>query len=153
MDKFVFKSTGVEVGIQRISPLLIIEVQKRNPAPEPPMNEVDYGDGRKVMEPNPADPQYVRRLQEHSQVVEMKIRRLLIRLGVVYTLTEEDRAKVARVLEMWQEVFQDQLNQSMTELELFISYVAMGSAEDFEAFTEAVLSRSTPTPKSNTGGN
>ena len=83
MHTYTFPDTGITVKIRKVSPLLLNEIQRKNQPPKPPMNEVKYGDETRL-EPNPADPEYQKAVQQHELDLELKLRRALLRLGVFY---------------------------------------------------------------------
>lgn len=143
-NKHTFQDTGITVSIRKVSPLLLNELRRRNPEPQPPKNLVDYGDGKKVLEENRADPDYMAALDKHAQELELKMRMLLIRWGVVYELTAQDLEQVKQLKEFWQTEYQQELEG--TDLEVFISYIAIGTVEDLEELTNAIMRRSQPTP-------
>lgn len=144
MNSFTFPDTGVTVSIRKVSPLLISEIQRKNPTPKPPLNKVMYGDDTRYEE-NPADPDYIKALEDHGTKLEQAIRRALIRFGVVYELTAEDVRRVNELREFWQTDEGEQLVGS--DMEVFISYLAIGTFEDLNDLVEAVTRRSQPTEK------
>jgi len=79
-----------------------IEMQMRKlyPTPAPPMNEVDYGDGKKL-EPNYSDPDYERQLQEYQAFIAVKMLDGMIDLGVEI---EVDQLKLDRVAESMERI-------------------------------------------------
>lgn len=143
MQEFTFQDTGVTVRIRKVSPLLVAELQKRFPAPKPPLNRVMIGDETRL-EANEADPDYQATLQEYQLMLELKMRRLLIRFGVEYTLTAEDLEKVDSLRAYWK--IENEVELPESDLEAFISYVAIGTPEDLQDLTEAIMRRSQPTP-------
>ena len=70
------------------------QARKQHPAPKPPMNDVDYGDGRKVLEPNAADPDYALAMQEYQVIIGYAAPEGMIELAVEI---EVDAAELARV--------------------------------------------------------
>jgi len=70
-----------------------IEMRKKHAAPPPPMNEVDYGDGKKL-EPNYSDPEYEQAVQRYQALISSKVFEATIELGVEI---EVDAAKLERV--------------------------------------------------------
>lgn len=139
---FTFKDTGITVSIRKVSPLLLSEIQRRHPTPKPPKNKVEM-DGVITYEDNYADPDYNKQLQEHAVRLEFAMRRSLIRLGVYYELTAEDTRQVNDLREFWKESNGEELEG--TDLEVFISYIAIGTVEDLTELTEAITRRSLPT--------
>lgn len=82
-----FTQAAIEIGIR-----------KAFPPPPPPLNDVDYGDGKIKQEPNPSDPDYlqaVRRWQaEHST-------RMFAAIIDLAAEIEVDTAALERVKEMF----------------------------------------------------
>lgn len=144
--EFTFKDSGRTVQIRKVSFLLLPELrkayEKQNPPPAPPMQEVKYGD-RTEQEANYADPDYARRLEKYNdtarQVVEEQARHLYAQRGVQ---CEVDAAAVTELRE--------QLHDSGTELDpddkfVYLWYLCVGSPEDYDEFTDALLRRNQPT--------
>lgn len=75
-----------------------IQARKKLPPPQPPMNEVDYGDGKKVREPNAADPDYVQALQRYQMELSFLMFDALIELGVEIEVDQEALERVKRPL-------------------------------------------------------
>lgn len=142
MKEFTFKDTGVTVMIRKVSPLLAFELRKRNPAPKPPKNKVEL-DGKTVYEENLADPDYEKAQAEYEQRIEELTRRLIIRRGVVHTLTESQKAEVDELKAYWLDETGEVLVGS--DLDIFISYVAIGTDSDLGDLIDEILKRSQPT--------
>ena len=70
-----------------------IQMRKLHPAPAAPLNEVDYGDGKRL-EPNTSDPDYVQALREHQAVISSKVFEATIELGIEVDI---DQAALDRV--------------------------------------------------------
>lgn len=75
-----------------------IEMRKQHPAPEPPMNEVDYGDGKKL-EPNYGDPAYEQALRMHQMLISSKVMEATIELGVEIEVDQVALDRVRLVME------------------------------------------------------
>jgi hypothetical protein len=140
---YKFKDTGVEVSIRKVSPLLGAEIQRAFPAPTPPLQEVDYGDGVKKMEPNPSDPTFIEELRKYSNFLEEKTRSLIIKRGVVIELTDEQKSDVAELRKQWKDDFGVELQGD--DKYIFVSYIAVGTDSDLEELLQAILRRSRPT--------
>lgn len=136
-------SSGLTVGIKRVSPLLMLALRRENPEPTPPMQEVTYGDDKKVLEANPADPKYIADLKAYEQAMEEKYRRLIILRGVNYVLNEDQKNEVRELRNFWLESYGKTLSGS--DFEVFIAYLAIQSDSDFTNLFNAVTSRSQPT--------
>lgn len=143
IDKFVFKDTGVVVGIRHVSPLLLIKLRERYPAPKPPMQEVVYGD-EKVMEPNSAHPDFITAQTEYDQAMERRSRELLISRGVVIEWTDEKNTELEELKGWWAETYQEPFVPTNQTFD-YVSYIAIGSDSDLEDLVNALIRRSQPT--------
>lgn len=141
---FTFQDTGVTVLIRKVSPLLAMELQRVFPPPDPPMNKVDFGDGESRMEPNEADPAYLKQLQDYNQDFELKIRRMLIKRGVIVEITDTIKAQVQELREFWQEEYGIDFPEADDKL-AYIWYIAVGTDQDLKELLQAIMRRSQPT--------
>lgn len=144
VEPFTFKDTGITVGIRKVSPLLLLKIRDRYPAPKPPLQEVDYGDGKKRLEPNPTHPDYLEAQQAYEQAMELRARTLLIQRGVVLEWTEENKAALQELKDYWQKENGEPFPVE-DDLVAFVSYVAVGSDSDLTELIEALVKRSQPT--------
>ena len=145
---FTFKDTGVTVKIKKVSPLLLLEVQKAFPPPEPPMQDVVYGDpddpGAKMeQEPNYAHPDHLANIDEYKMELEEKIRFLMIKRGVVINLTAAQKEEVKELREYWKEEYGAEIK--LNDKLLFINYIAIGTDSDIADLIQVISSRSQPT--------
>jgi len=143
LTPFTFKDGGYQVQIRKVSPLLVMEVQRGFPPPEPPMQEVDYGDGKKKLEPNAAHPSHLKAMKAYDTELELRVRRAMIQFGVVYTLTDDDKQRLKEIRDYWAENKMGELEKN--DLVAFISYVAIGSPDDMNELIETIMRRSQPT--------
>lgn len=141
---FTFKDTGVTVLIRKVSPLLAMELQRSFPPPPPPMNKVDFGDGVIREEPNEADPAYLKKLSEYNQEFELKIRRMLIKRGVVLEITEEMKVQIEELREFWHDEYGIDFPESDDKL-AYVWYIAIGTDQDLRELLDAIMRRSQPT--------
>ena len=139
MDEFKF-STGIVVRIKRVSPFLISDVLKTIPRPRPPVQEVDYGDGVKRQEENPAHPSYELALEEYNQRVTELSTRITLRRGVEADI---DYAALSQIKEELAADFGVELEEK-DDLIAYIKYVATGSPDDVRRLAAAILSESQP---------
>ena len=140
---FVFPSSGVSVMIRKVSPLLALEVQRSIPRPKPPTEKVILSSGEESLEPNWSHPDYETALQEYNLEVEEKTKKLLINRGVDLVLTEELKKEVKELRKYMKDEFGTDI--ALNDKEVYISYIAVESAKDFEALIGAVLGSSQPT--------
>ncbi len=140
LTPFTFKDTGLQVMIRKVSPLLVNELNRAFPAPRPPAQEVDYGDGVKRIEENPASPEYTAALERHAQENMLRLRKLLIKRGVV---CEPDLEAVQELRAQYKEDYGIELEG--TDQEIYIMYICAGTDADLQDLLNAVLTRSQPT--------
>jgi hypothetical protein len=140
LTPFTFKDTGISVKIRKVSPLLINELYKLYPAPKPPLQEVDYGDGKKVMEPNEAHPDHVQALADHNVQIYEQMKKLLVKRGVV---CEVDKEAVDELRQFWNEEYGKELEG--TDLEVYVFYICAGSDVDIDDLMTVITRRSQPT--------
>lgn len=141
---FTFQSTGKVVQIRKVSPFLQIEIQKAFPAPEPPVQEVDYGDGDVRMEKNFAHPDYVRALENYNLELSDKIQRLIIKRGVAVEITEEIRKEVEELRGFWLDEYGVELPEKNEKM-IYVLDICIGTQEDGEELIAAITRRSQPT--------
>lgn len=145
LKPFTFPGSGVTVNVRRVPQQTMQDANASLPAPKPPIQEVEL-DGKIKKEPNYAHPEYLQALQDH-QMDQMRLsQKLLVRLGIQHTLTDEDRAELARVLDVLKELGIKPTGDS--ELEQWVYYVAAPGVQDLSSLMEEVLGLSVPTPKS-----
>lgn len=144
LTDFTFKDTGITVKIQKVSPMLAMDIDAAIPRPEPPLNEVDYGEGRgKVQEPNLQDPAYLKALDERTSQVGLAVIKATILRGVV---VEADgwQAKVSDYRQFIQETTGKPL-QEQSDLYVYITRLCVGTDEDLTDLVNAITKRSQPT--------
>lgn len=143
-----FKDTGISIKIRKVSPMLIMEVQKAFPPPKPPMQEVVYGDpgepgAKTVKEPNEAHPDYLVAIDEYNLELEVKVRQLMFKRGVRINLDDDQKQEVKELRADWKEMFDVEL--SGNDKYVYISYIAIGTDSDMEELQEVIMRRSQPT--------
>jgi len=136
-----FILNGVTLKIKRISPLLVNDIRKsvkrKFSRPEPPLQDVDYGDGKKVKEPNPAHPDYKAALSDYNAETGEEFIHALIRLGVE---CEVDEYAVKALREI-----ADDLALPDDDKVLYISRILVASPKDLQTLQDAILGRIQPT--------
>ncbi len=148
LSPFTFEDTGVKVHIRKVSPLLIMEVQKAMPVPKPPTQEVVYGDpddpgAKKVQEPNEAHPDYLAAIDQYNMELEAKVRKFMIKRGVIINLDDDQKQEVKELRKEWKDEFGKELDGN--DKFLFISYIAIGTDSDMEELMDVIMRRSQPT--------
>lgn len=143
MHDYTFKDTGVVVRIRKVSPLLLLRLREDFPPPKPPTQEVDYGDGKKKLELNPAHPGYQEALDQYNAEMERRLRSLLIKRGVKLEWTPEMKGEVVEVREQYLAETGKEMKED--DALVYISYVAIGTDKDLEELLDAIMRRSAPT--------
>lgn len=144
LKPYTFKDTGITVMIRKVSPNLVMELQRQFPEPKPPLNAVDYGDGKEVLEPNYADPEYLKSVDEYKIDLESKIRRLIVKRGVAVEITDEIKAQLEELRSFWLEEYGKAFPEP-NDLMAYVSYICVGTGEDMEELLDAIMRRSQPT--------
>lgn len=148
LEDFTFQGTGRMVQVRKISTLIRDEVRRqvrRDPnfaEPEPPQQDVDYGDG-KVRMANRAHPIYQELMKDwrekFNREVGDRLVNLVIQRGVV---CEVDEAAVERVRA---ELAEQGISTSHLDNHyVFVAFVCIGPYEDYTDLLKAVFERSTP---------
>lgn len=149
LTPYTIKDTGVTILIKHVSPLLVMELRRQFPPPKPPMQTVDLG-GETKEEPNYAHPDYLQSITDYNKEMENRIRRLLLKRGVVipedYTTW---KTEIEELRQFWKDEYKKELprlddNDNRVD---WIGYIACGTEDDFEELYEHILRRSMPTPE------
>lgn len=143
LKPFKFPDSGVTVNIRKVSPLLALEVQRSVEKPQPPMEKVVMASGEESEEPNRSHPDYQDALAKYNVEIEEKTKKLLINRGVDIVLTEEMKKEVKELRKFMKEEFETELG--LNDKEVYVSYIAIESAKDFESLIQAVLGAGQPT--------
>lgn len=142
---YTIQDTGVTVQIRKVSQMLLREAVKDLKEPQPPSNEVTTLDGKKEYVTNEADPTYLQDLQDYKIKLSEVTSRIMIKWGIVYQLTEEDKKLVAQLKETWREDRDEDLKGSDTYI--FLNYIALGTKEDIQEIVKAITRRTQATPE------
>lgn len=148
LEDFTFQGTGRTVQVRKISTLIRDEVRRqvrRDPRfaePEPPQQEVDYGDG-KIKIAHRGHPVYVQLLKEYNERVAQEVGDrlvgLVIQRGVV---CEVDQAAVDHVRANLAEQQID--TAALDNHYVYVAFVCIGPYEDYTDLLKAVFERSQP---------
>jgi hypothetical protein len=135
-------STGITVGIRRISPYTFDALRRAFPAPEPPTQPMDYGDGDLRQEPNPAHPAHLARLEQHQALLNEKSQQLMLSMGVELDLDEAALGLLS--------VLRTGLKAIGVEIDAdnhmaYLKHVAIKTGEDLTRIANAITSKSQPT--------
>lgn len=140
---FTFPTTGRHVYVRNVNPLLAIEIRRQFPKPLPPKQPVDYGDGKTVWESNYASPDYEAALEDWNSLITDKMSKLIIKRGVQWTLTDEEKEEVKQLRADLEEDLG--MNLGGSDVFVYVSYICIGGRLDVDSLTEAVMTGSQPT--------
>jgi hypothetical protein len=145
LPTFTFSGSGITVHLRKVAPLLLAQVKKSIPAPVPPMNTVNFGDGP-VQQANPADPDYQQALVDHEQRVNEKIMEVLFSLGVDIS---DEGGRVAPALESVERL-RMQMREFGVELHpddklVYILNICLVDTDDIARLRDAIMRKSQPT--------
>ncbi len=133
-------TNGVEVKVRPVSPALIIDLQKKFPEPPVPIVESEVGDGTKIREENPVDPDYKRAWAEWHDKLDEKFRRLILLMAVE---CEVNPVEVKRVRDFFKSEFEVELDPN--DKLVYLNDVLPSGNDEYTAFIDAVAGRSRPT--------
>ena len=131
-------STGVTVGIRKVSPFTLDAVRRHYPAPKPPLVDVAYGD-KTTKEPNESDPDYLAALEQHQLLVSTKITDAMFQLGLD---VDVDAAALAAFRE---EMAALEITISGNDKQVYIRHVAIGTKDDMDLISRAITRTTMPT--------
>lgn len=150
LPTFTFQDSGITVSIRKLSPFMGEQIgrslKKEHPAPKPPINEVSYGDGKPVQEENLADPDYLLAMQIYEQEMAheagQRMMDLVIEAAVV--IDQVDLVEVARIRAVMAAIGAP-IEDEMSDREVYIRFVCIGTQDDLEELMAAATRRSQPT--------
>lgn len=135
-----------EVNIEPVSPLLMNKLRSGIERPKPPTQLVNYGTDEKPdyrEEANENSPEHQDDLIAWAMQVEGKTRVLVIELGTEVEWTDEKKRKLERVKRACLKAKID-ISEESDEY-IYVSYVAVLSAEDYNYLLKQILGASRPT--------
>jgi hypothetical protein len=138
--------SGETVLVKPVSPFLMHKVRNSIPRPRPPMQRVNLGTPEQPKweeSPNEADPDYGQALKEWTHTVEAKSRALNIDLGARIEWTDEKRQAVAEIKAAGEA--HGLTFEGESDTFIYVSYVAVKGAEDYNTLLRAILNESRPT--------
>jgi hypothetical protein len=150
LPTFTFKDSGITVKIRKLSPfmgdLIGRSLRKERAAPEPPINMVQYGDGKPTPEPNAGDPAYLQALGEYEAWVAGEAGKRMMNLVIesAIVVDDVDTDEVARVRATMKKIGAP-IEDEMTDREVYIRFVCVGTPDDLEDLMTAATRRSQPT--------
>lgn len=138
---FKFTDSGKVVSIRKVSYNLASELRKIFPPPEPPIVEVPYPNGIR-REENALDPDYARTLRRYNVEFEERLRRLVIRRGVVIVLGDAEKEEIRQLRDDMKE---EGIPLPENDQDVYLSYICISTPEDYKDLLGAVTRRSYPT--------
>ena len=142
-EELTLPNCGLLLRIRRVSPFLAKDIRKQIQRtlkkPAPPLQEVDYGDGKKVKEPNEAHPDYKAELNEYYTELGDLFLSQLIAFGVECEIDAE------RVRAFRERAAGYGIELSSDDLVVYVTRVVGLSQNDVRAMQDAILGRIQPT--------
>ena len=142
-EELTLPDCGLALRIRRVSPFLAKDIRKQIrrvlKKPEPPMQEVDYGDGQKRKEPNETNPDYKAELNEYYTELGDLFLSQLIAFGVECEIDAE------RVTAFRARAEKYDIELPADDLVVYVSRVVGLSQNDVRALQDAILGRIQPT--------
>lgn len=150
LTPFTFPSTGIQIALKPVNFLMINELIQAIDEPVPPTVKVENPDGSFRDEPNDRDPKHLVALRQHDILTNETAIEAFVDFGVVYRLRDEDHEQVKAFRNLFKR--KSGKDHPATDMQIFIRFIAMSTAEDIKDFLAAVKGGSMPTdPKSNGG--
>lgn len=123
-------SSGITVTLERVGPLFAMPIQRAHPPPSPPLAPGVGG----ALEPNEADPDYIRAVEAHQGELALLIQDAILDAAIGDDL-EVDTAAVARLRRV--------MKRHGAELPeddrlAYIKYCVVTNGEDLERFMAAL---------------
>jgi len=131
-----FMDSGKWVWLRKASPVLMMELRSKYPAPLPPKQIVYYEPDVPTEEFNETHPEYRRAVEQHEIMLETMMRKLLIKRSVVLPGEQMDqiRAEVEQLKQDWAAATEGGQGTALTgTIEfLYVSYICIGSDDDLQ---------------------
>jgi len=142
-EEVTLPDCGLVLRVRRVSPFLAKDIRKQIQRtlkkPEPPLQKVDYGDGKEHFEPNLAHPDYKSELGEYYTELGDLFLSQLIAFGVECEIDAE-RVKLFR-----ERAAGYGIELPADDLVVYVSRVVGLSPADVRALQDAILGRIQPT--------
>lgn len=133
-------STGITVTLERVGPMVALPIERAHPPPSPPLAPGVGG----MLEPNPADPDYLRALERHRVTIGLLIQDVILDAGISDDLFV-DAATVARIRRVMA-AHGTPIPDDESDRMVYLKYVCIGDIQrDFEAFNRALRQYDRPT--------
>lgn len=151
ITQFTVPDTGIVLPIRKVSVDLLKrmekQVRKEIPEPEPPRQEVTYGD-KVEYEENPAHPDYLRAMENWKKhfntEIQERTQEILIDFGIIpyVTLDEDEKARVAEYRER---AAKHGLELDSDDRSVWVNDIALGTVEDLTDLVNALMRRTRAT--------
>ena len=132
LSEFTFPTSGIKVHVPLVSPAaFVMRLQRKYPAPKPPMQEVDYGSGHKVREFNYAHPDYKESQLQHARFLETEAQGMVLARAIRgISLNAEQREMVKE----WKEQNGDFHDAADRDEEIFFEEFCVKDENDLLEF-------------------
>lgn len=127
---------GTTVELERVGPLFALPILQAHPTPTPPLAPGVGGQ----LEPNPADPDYERILEEHQQKISLLMNDVLLDMGIAEN-TVIDLKAVERVRRIYKKAG---IDLSDDDRMVYLKYVCVGSEDDLQGVIGAIQAYDQP---------
>ena len=145
-----FKSSGIQIAIDQVNPLLVMDLVNAIDEPVPPTIKIENPDGSFRDEPNTVAPEHLAALNRYQGRIMEAMLEAYVEYGVVYRLREEDRAEVGKIRALLKK--HSGKDDPRSDLLIFIRLVAIKTPEDMSDFIAVSSGKSAPTDPKSTGG-
>ena len=135
--QFTF-SGGITVTLERVGPMVAAPVRKAFPPPQPPLAPGVGG----ALEPNPADPDYLRAIEAYNQEFNFRLQDVLLLQGIGDDLVVDHEA-VARLRRTMADLGAP-IPETESDRLVYIKYLVVASADDIPRFVAALAHYDTP---------
>ncbi len=133
--KVEFPDSGKTAWIPAISMSgLAMKLTRKYTRPNPPRQQVDYGDGVKRWEYNYAHPDYRIALGQWENFVDTAVQQAALARVYTMTLTDEQRVEVAE----WRKANPGQWDELDSDGALWLEEIALTTDSDFQALISAI---------------
>lgn len=142
---YTIKGSGVSLFIRPLAPMLLKQVAKAYPEPEPPRERIERVDGSWYEEDNRAHPDYLSALEAREQKINDMISDLCIELGTLITLSDAQKAEIQSYRDAVKRI--TGIEQEGAIEVAYLKYIALANASDLRDLLRAILSLMRPDEK------
>ena len=135
MTEYKFEGSGASVWMRSISTqAIMLKLQKKNPPPGPPIQEITQPNGETIREKNWTHPSYRQATAAYNEWLAVEGMEIALRNKVHIHLTEADKEIVAKIREETPELAE----LYETDEEIWLYGYAIASNEDYDRFIDEV---------------